>query len=73
MSAYRDSLITRRDAIASNIASLSASNYDLPNASGQTGIDFTGKVDAMYRELERLEVLIAAADGGFEVYSEVDT
>lgn len=73
MSAYRDSLITRRDNIASNIASLSASNFDLPNASGQTGIDFQGKIDSMYREMERLEVLIAQADGGYEIISEVNT
>jgi hypothetical protein len=73
MSVYRDSLITRRDAIASDIASLSSANYDLPNASGQTGIDFQGKIDSMYREMERLEVLIAQADGGYEIVSEVDT
>lgn len=73
MSAYRDSLIARQNALAADIASLTAANYDLPNSSGQTGIDFTGKIDSMYREIERLDVLIAAADGGFELMTEADT
>ena len=71
MSAYQDDLITRRDAVADNIASLSDSNYDLPNSSGQSSIDFTGKIESLYKELERINALIAAADGAYEVTSEL--
>lgn len=73
MSAYRDNLILRRDAVAQKIADLSEQNIDLPDASGPVSVDFTGKIRALYAELRELNDAIASADGGFEYWHEVDT
>lgn len=73
MATYRENLILRRDAVAQKIADLSEQNIDLPDVSGPVAVAFTAKIDSLYRELERLESMIAAAEGGFEFIHEVDT
>lgn len=74
MATYVQNLTTRRDAVAAQIASISASNYDLPNANGHSpGIDYVGKINALYDELDRLDAMIARADGSWELPVEYDT
>lgn len=73
MSAYRDNLIARRDKVAAKLAELDERNLDLPNATGPGLVDYESHKRGLYEELDRLEVAIAGADGGFEIYTEVDT
>lgn len=60
----------RRDAVCRQIGELSRLNYDLPNASGPAGIDYTGKIRALYDELNALNMQISTAEGPYEVVSE---
>lgn len=63
MATYLENLTTRRAAIAAELAALSATAAGgKPNATA-TGIDHVGYKDGLYRELETLDRLIAAAGG----------
>lgn len=73
MATVLQNLTTRYEAVAAEIAALSASNYDLPNADAPHKVDFTGKIASLYDELDRLRGLIADIDGSWELMTEVDT
>lgn len=73
MATVLQNLQARREAVAQQIADLSASNYDLPNASAPHPVDFTGKIKSLYDELDMLERAIARAEGSWEIATEVDT
>lgn len=64
--AILDDLITRRDAIGAELAALDATKAGgLPNAPGS--VDEVGYKDGLYRELERLNDLIAKTGGPTEI------
>ncbi len=57
----------RLESVVRQIAGLSATNYDLPNASCPDPIDFTGKIRALYEERDMLKQMIADAAGPWEL------
>lgn len=64
--AFIDDLITRRNNIAAELAVLDATKAGgLPNAQGNP--DEVGYKDGLYRELDRLNALIAEAGGPVEI------
>ena len=65
-----ENLLARRATICRNIAALNEKNFDTPNATGGTEIDYVGKIDAWYRELEKIDSRISAMQDSFEVTSE---
>ncbi len=77
MATALQNLITRRDAICTELAALSSSTAGgLPNAVGDDVVDHVGYKDGLYRELEQIEKRIAAieaASGVDEVTSEAYT
>lgn len=63
MATYLEDLTARRNAIAAELAAMSATAAGgKPNASA-TGVDHVGYKDGLYRELGELNKLIAAAGG----------
>lgn len=62
----------RLERVVRQIAELDQSNYDLPNASCPDPIDFTGKIQSLYDERDRLKVMIADAAGPWELESIAD-
>lgn len=72
MATFLENLISRRDAIGVELAALSASAAGgKPNAS-KTGVDHVGYKDGLYRELAAINEQISAAQGPFEIASEVE-
>ena len=86
MATALENLITRRDAIAAELAALgtasagltqsysSSSDIDpggLPNTTGPgTNIDHVGYKMSLYQELNEINKLIAALAGGFDITSQ---
>ncbi len=63
MATFLENLTARRNAIAAELAALTATTAGgKPNASA-TGIDHVGYKMGLYRELEEIEKRIAAAGG----------
>ncbi len=71
---YLENLTTRRDAIATKLAAMDGTNStpgDLPTTSGEgVNVDHVGYKDGLYRELDRLNALIDAAQDSPIVESE---
>jgi hypothetical protein len=63
----------RLERVVRQIAELDQNNYDLPNASCPDPIDFTGKIQSLYDERDRLKAMIADAAGPWELESIADT
>jgi hypothetical protein len=64
-----ENLQARKAAILAELAALDTTKAGgLPNASGPgVNVDHVGYRDSLYRELEKIDQLIAAAEGPFEV------
>lgn len=62
----------RLRSVVKQISELDQTNYDLPNASCPDPIDFTGKIQALYDERDRLKAMIADAAGPWELEVEQD-
>jgi hypothetical protein len=71
--AYRDDLIIRRDRYARELATLEERNLALPNATGQTLVDYERHADALIDRIAKLDEMIAAADPAWESMYEGDT
>lgn len=69
MATAAENLITRRNAVAAELAALSATKAGgLPNANGPgVGVDHVGYKDSLYRELRELNAQISAIEGPFEI------
>lgn len=68
---YRGALITRRNKAARKLAALDEINLDLPNAPSR--VDYELHKRGLLDEIDRLNVMIASAGGGFEIAFETDT
>lgn len=62
----------RLERVVRQIAALDQTNYDLPNASCPDPIDFTGKIQSLYDERDRLKAMIADAAGPWDLESVAD-
>lgn len=63
-----DLLQQRKTNILTQLSQLqSGQGYDLPNAQGGGSVDFTGKIASLYDELAKINQLIAAEVGPWEV------
>lgn len=67
--AYQDDLITRRDKAAAKLAQLDVLFLDYPNAPGE--VDYEQHKRGLWDEIERLNALIAQADGAYEINSQL--
>lgn len=62
-----DDLKTRRDAVAAELAAITATAAGgKPNASSANSVDHVGYKDGLYRELRELNELIATYEGTAE-------
>lgn len=67
-----ENLITRRDAICSELAALTSSKAGgAPNTSGGESMDHVGYKDGLYRELDKINQQLAQLGGDWELSSEV--
>lgn len=63
----------RLETVVKTIAGLDQTNFDLPNASCPDPIDFQGYVQGLYDQRDRLKMMIADAEGTWELESQADT
>lgn len=72
MATRAQNIETRLDAIAAELAALTPyTSPDLPNASGSEVIDYVGYRRSLLDEMAQLRAELSAADGAFEVTSEL--
>lgn len=72
MATRAENIETRLDAIAAELAAMDATQAGgLPNANGPENIDHVGYRMSLLQEMRDLRAELSAADGAFEVTSEM--
>lgn len=68
-----ENLQTRKSAIMTELAAITSTAAGGKPNSSAGGIDHVGYKDGLYRELREIDTLITAAEGPFEVHTEMIT